>query len=55
MHDYFLDGIIGTHCYFQISVFEPVVDVGRLFAYVGERNPFLYRCGFRFVGSSGIL
>ena len=50
MHEYFLDGIIVTHCYFQIGVFEQVGDMGRLFAYVGERGLFLCRCGFPFVG-----
>ena len=50
MHEYFLDGVVGTHCYFQIGVFEQVGDISRLFACVGECGPFLCRCGFQFVG-----
>jgi len=53
--EYFLDGVIGTHCYFQIGVFEQVGDTGRLFAYVGERGPFLCRCGFQFVAGGDFL
>ena len=50
MHEYFFDGVSGTHCYFQIGVFEQVGDISNLFAYVVKRGPFLCRCGFRFVG-----
>ena len=55
MHNYFLDGVIGMHCYFQIGVFEQVGDIGGLFAYVDERGPFLCRCGFRFAGGGDFL
>ena len=55
MNEYFLDGVIGTYCYFQMGVFEQVGDIGHLFAYVGERGPFLCRCGFQFVGGGDFL
>ena len=55
MYKYFLDGVIGKQCYFQVGVFKQVGDKGCLFAYVSERSPFLCSCGCRFVEGGDFL